>query len=274
MEIFLKSLLISVAMATFLSGCILSNNKVDIETVTVQSSAIITTKDVGIIEPQSGETIALNKETEHFLIYCSEKDKLFLEDFAKALESGFNTVSKDLDCTLKEKTIVKIYPDTETFHKAIGKPDAPWWYVGEGSGGVISITSDMTHVSAFNVVVHELTHIMTNSNFGSLPEWLFQGIAMFEGEETPISRIESSVRSGVLSQNIPSLNDLDVDYWSYADKGGYEYSYVAVEFIIKEFGYDKLNKFLRSPYDYKNSFGLTEGELNGKWAEYLKKKYN
>lgn len=97
---------------------------------------------------------------------------------------------------------------------------------------------------------------------------------MFEGKETPISRIESSVRSGVISQNIPSLNDLDVDYWSFTDKGRYEYSYVAVEFIIKEFGYDKLNKFLRSPYDYKESFGLTEEELNRKWVEYLTKNYD
>lgn len=273
MNILIKSLLILLTMIILLSGCSSNKNKVISKIDASHSSEVASTKNVGTIESQSSDTIALNKETEHFLLYCSEKDKPLLEDLSKALESGFNKVTKDLDCTLEVKTIVKIYPDIDTFHKAIGKPDAPWWYVGEGSEGVISITSDMTHVSAPKVVVHELTHIITNSNFGRLPEWLFQGIAMYEGKETPISSIESAVRAGVSSQNIPSLKELDIDYWSFADKGGYEYSYVAVEFIINDFGYDKLNKFLRSPYNFKELFGLTEDEFNSKWVEYLKEKY-
>lgn len=269
----LKTLLILFSLVILLSGCdsrdIKANSKVD----SPNNSTVMSTKDNGSTE-QKSEKIALNMESEHFILYSYEKDKVFLQDLSKALESGFGKVTKDLNCKLNGKTTVKVYPDTVTFHIAIGKPNAPWWYVGEGSGGVISITSDMSHVSPSNVVVHELTHIITNSNFGVLPEWLFQGIAMFEGKDTPVSTIESAVRSGVKSQNIPSLKDLNVDYWSFADKGGYNYSYVAVEFIIKEFGYDKLNKFLRSPYDYKNSFGLTEDELNGKWVEYLKINYN
>lgn len=93
-----------------------------------------TTADTGSTESKKSETLTLNMETEHFILYYSDKDKALLQDLSKALESGYDKVTKDLNCKLDGKTTVEIYPDTETYHKAIGKPDAPGWYVGEGLG--------------------------------------------------------------------------------------------------------------------------------------------
>lgn len=283
MRIILKSLLISVTILSLLSGCTSSNvlitkgaNTIDSQstsTVKLQSTSIIMPQSSDAIKPQSDDKIELYKETKHFLLYSNKKDKLLVDVLSEALENGYDRISKDLACTLKEKVVVRIYPDIETFHKGIGKPDAPSWYIGEGSGGVISITADMTNYLASDVIIHELTHIITSNNFGPMPQWLFQGIAKYEGKETPIAYIESAVRAGVSSQKIPTLKDLDTDYMSFVDKGGYEYSYVAIEYILAEYGHDKLVKLLRSPYNYMEVFGITEDEFNNNWLEYVRKNY-
>jgi hypothetical protein len=274
LSILLKFLLVPLLLVILLSGFTSNENKAYLKSYSTPNSTILPTQSANAKELKKYDKITLNKETDHFLLYCNEKDKELLKDLSEALESGYKKVTKDLKCKLNRKVVVNIYPDTKTFHKAIGKPDAPEWYVGEGSGYMISIASNMSQASPTNVVVHELTHVITNTNFKVLPEWLFQGIAMYEGKETPLSRIKSTVHLGVISRCIPTLKDLDISYWRFVDKGGYEYSYAAVDFIIKEFGYDKLNKFIRSPNDYKKSFGLTEDKLNEKWFLYIMKNYN
>jgi len=127
----------------------------------------------------------------------------------------------------------------------------------EGSVGMsIKIVSpSFMHLPPGKVVLHELTHIITN-DVGVLPQWLFQGIAMYEGRETSIHQIETTVKSGVLNDKIPTIDDLSL-----------------VEYVIDKSGFAKISELIHSPYDYIKIFAISKKELYINWKESLNVKY-
>jgi len=81
--------------------------------------------------------------------------------------------------------------------------------------------------------------------------------------------------NGLQSNITPTFKDLDTgnDFETFFKKDGYQYSYTIVESIVEEFGYDKLNRFIKFPNDYMNVFGLTEIQLQDNWKDFIRKSY-
>lgn len=230
---------------------------------------------------QSDDTIGLRKETEHFQFYCIESDAECLEDLAETLEENYSKITTDLKVDLDFKVKVHVYKDIDTFHKSTGRSDAPDWVVGAAYGNDIQMVSPLnpggTHNydSLIKVVVHEFTHVVINNIASSglmVPLWLHDGVAMYEAKQTDQLY---EVGKWVKSNRIPSLDALE-SYGSYdtmSDNKVYPFSYTLVEYIINEYGIEKLNNLIRSPSDYSGAFKVDKNEFEQAWKVYLKEKY-
>jgi hypothetical protein len=230
---------------------------------------------------QSDDTIELRNETEHFQFYCVQSDAECLEDLAEALEENYSNITTDLKVDLDFKVKVHVYKDIDTFHKYTGRTDAPDWVVGTAYGNGIEMVSPLnpggTHNydSLIKVVVHEFTHVLINNITSSgimVPLWLHEGVATYEAKQTDQLY---ELGKWVKRNKIPSLDTLE-SYSSYdtmSENKLYPFSYTIVEYIIDEYGIEKLNDFIRSPSEYSDAFGVNKNEFEQAWKEYLKEKY-
>lgn len=225
----------------------------------------------------SDNIVFLNKESAHFLFFCSVKDKDTLEELSNYLESNYKRITDNLKHSPKEKVVVKVYPDLKTFHNAVGSPDAPDWAIGRAMNGKIYMVSPSnpgpshTYNSVVNSISHEFTHIVLRViNKGSLPIWLNEGIASYEGKN--IDGYKLAIKDEVNQGKIPSLEQLN-NRQDFEQLKGYCYSITIIEYIINDFGYDKLIEFVKNPTDFKSVFNINQNEFYSQWVQYLNNNY-
>jgi len=215
----------------------------------------------------------LTAETDHFQIYTVNKNRDIAAAVGNELESNYTRITNDLKIEPDNKVKVKIYPDLKTFHTAIGSPEAPDWAIGLAKNGVVHMVSPdnpgpcHSYHSVIKAAAHEFTHIIIRRyNTGELPIWLNEGTASYEGRN--IENIDSVIQSDIEDDKIPSFTELE-NRKEFAEKKGYEFSTTLVEFIISEYGYDKLIDLIKSPGDMEAILNLSKDELYLKWKDYL-----
>lgn len=231
----------------------------------------------------TNETYKLNmrKETETFIIYCTERDKTCIEKVLQILEENYSRITDKFNQKLDEKLTIEIHSEHKELLKALGFPNAPEWVRGGIGVGKILIASPLNppYGSDFDSVVktavHEFIHIIINKTNSDIPRWLNEGIASYEAKDNNENWIKRTIVNGLQSNIIPTFKDLDTgeDFETFFNRDGYQYAYTIVELIVEEFGYDKLNNFIKSPNDYLSIFGLTEIQLQDKWKEFIRKTY-
>lgn len=108
------------------------------------------------------------------------------------------------------------------------------------------------------------------------PRWLNEGIASFEAKDNNENWIRKTVKSGLDTAELPSFDDLATgnDFETFFKRGGYQYSYTIVEFIISKFGYEKLIEFIKEPTEFEGVFGVTKEQLQDQWVNYIKDNYS
>ena len=221
--------------------------------------------------------LTLNKETEHFLFYSLNNDINTIDDLADELENNFERVTGDLRKKPAEKITVKVYPDIQLFHNAVGNPNAPDWAIGLVKNRKIHMVSPLnpgpehTYKSVLHSIVHEFTHIVIREiNPRNIPVWLNEGVASYEGRN--IINIKTIISSDIIKSVVPSLSELN-NRERFVDLKGYEYSYTMVEYLVHQYGYDKLVELIKTPENIENILGLTEENLYQRWLNYLKQNY-
>lgn len=53
----------------------------------------------------------------------------------------------------------------------------------------------------------------------------------------------------------------------------YEFSYTAIEYVIKSYGYNSLIELIKSPSNLERILGITNKEFENKWKAYLIENY-
>ena len=220
-------------------------------------------------------------ETEHFIINYNMVDKKCIGNLLEVLEAGYSRVTNNLNRKLGEKVIIEIQSNLNELHIALGFPNAPNWIRGGLGNGKIIIASPLNPPpgsnmdNVINTAVHEFVHVVLRKINNDIPRWLDEGIASYESKDNNQNWIDSTIKEGLKSGNIPTFNDLDTgeDFEEFFKKNGYQYSYTIVEAIVEVFGYDKLYKLIESPTNFIKIFGITQEELENRWIEYIKKNY-
>lgn len=181
------------------------------------------------------------RETEHFVFYCMDQDVKALDDLAEVLEGCYERTTTDLGKTPSGKVKVNIYPDIQSFHNAMGRPNAPDWSVGEAKNGALHMTSPLNpgpshdYDDMLQIAVHEFVHIIINL-FGNVPSYLHEGVACYEARQYSYQELSEFVTNLMNKGQFLGLSD--VEKFTSSSPGMYEYSYLFVDFIARIYGFD------------------------------------
>lgn len=280
------SLPLILAAILVLAGCTVAEPKATTGNTTTVPASIVTasqpTASPTAATPSTSATEAPDKlqvqlENDHFLFHSCNKDKPCIADLAKRLEDNYQRITGDLKVTGMDQVDVYVYPDIKTYHAAIGMPNAPNWQVGGAMGRTIKMVSPLnpgsahTYDSVMQVIVHEFTHIVIgtiNTNVNRIPMWLNEGLATYEARQDNTAQLKGKLTKDTL----PSLSTLDST--NFNDQGGYVCSYIAVEYFVKNKGYDGVIELIKAPDQLETILGVSEAKFEDQWKDYCIKEYN
>lgn len=230
------------------------------------------------IAPASAASAGLKqqRETEHFVFYCTDQDVEALDDLVESFEGCYERVTTDLGRAPSGKTRINIYSDIQSFHNAMGRPNDPDWSVGEAKNGAVYMTSPLNpgpqhnYNSIITVAVHEYVHTIVELFGRHQPTYLNEGIATYEAGQKASQYI---IQNDTENDSLPSLSRL-ASFQSLSSDSSkmYTYGYAYVDFIVKNFGFDKVISLLEGK-DRSTALGMSEDELNEAWLAYLKREY-
>lgn len=215
-------------------------------------------------------------ETKHFIFYF-EEDSVKLIDVFNVLEKSYERISIAFNVKMTNKVKIEIYPSITEYHQRVYGKKVEEWKVGffDLEDTTIRMVSPNNPGNAHDyneiigVSVHEFVHYVT-PNLLKLPVWLREGLAMYYAEQLNDKEIDF-LKTLIENNKIPKLSHLNNR--NFVKKNGYVFSYTIVEFIIKNYGTEMLNKFINEPKSYEKVFSVKKRELNKKWQAYLRKEY-
>lgn len=193
--------------------------------------------------------------TQHFEVRMSENDSVVLWPYmAPLIEENWETLTAKYGFEPEGPVLIEVFERTEDFAvRSVGLPDiGP--LVGICFGKVVTLISPATLDANWQEILwHELVHVftlqMTNNR---MPRWLSEGISVWEEHE---ARPEWGRRQGIelvraaqAEKLLPvsSLNEGFTGANTNEDLGfAYFQSYLVVDFIAKEYGFDKLLELIR-----------------------------
>lgn len=229
---------------------------------------------------QNIDTLSLAKVTQHFAFYSTQGDTKVLDSIAETLESSYSRITNRLGVGIEKKINVRVFPDVNSFHLAINYPAAPDWVVGSSNDDELAMVSPLnpgnyhTYKSLMQVAVHEFVHIAvyyTQKENGSIaiPRWLNEGYAQYEAGQIN-EGIRKYVRSSLSGKTPPTWTQLETSSaMEFGNMNGYGLSVMIVEFLVNNYGIDKLVLMIKEPENIETIYGLSKDNLEKQWNKYL-----
>ncbi|MCD6346750.1 MAG: hypothetical protein J7L96_04945 [Bacteroidales bacterium] len=216
--------------------------------------------------------------SQNFSIRYQHADRQVISDIVEQLESHYGQIAKELGADLDHRVEVYIHPDRHSLLKASGLESASRWLVGVAiNDREIHLISPLnppgnhSYESVMDGLIHELVHVcVANTTKRKLPLWFNEGLAVYYAKQYRFSQeVPGLVRDMLF---LPDLNDLE-DTESFERMHGYALSYTIVEFMLREYGGDRVRAFIRQYPDY-NTLGIkSKMELENAWHAYLEENY-
>ncbi|MCB1664785.1 MAG: tetratricopeptide repeat protein [Pseudomonadales bacterium] len=193
--------------------------------------------------------------TEHFEVRMSANDSVVLWPYmAPLIEENWETLTAKYGFEPEGPVLIEVFERTEDFAvRSVGLPDiGP--LVGICFGKVVTLISPATLDANWQEILwHELVHVFTlQMTSNRMPRWLSEGISVWEEHE---ARPEWGRRQGIelvraaqAEKLLPvsSLNEGFTGANTNEDLGfAYFQSYLVVDFIASEYGFDKLLELIR-----------------------------
>ncbi len=229
---------------------------------------------------QNTDSLILEKESQHFAFYSTPGDIEVLDSLAITLEKNYTRITDRLGIQINKKITVKVFPDLKSFHVAINYPDAPDWVVGSSNGDELMMVSPLnpgsihTYASLMQVIVHEFVHIAVSEARGdqgwtTIPRWLNEGYAQYEAGQIN-DKIRNLVKSSLTDKTPPTWTQLDTaSVMEFGKMNGYGLSVSIVEFLVDNYGIDKLVLLIKEPEKIEIIYGLPINILEKQWIEYV-----
>lgn len=194
-------------------------------------------------------------ESEHFKVQMSERDADILWPYMEPLlEEGWDTLTAKYDFEPEGPILIQVFENTEDFAvRSVGLPDiGP--LVGICFGKVITLISpDTLSANWQEIVWHEFMHVITlQMTDNRMPRWLSEGISVWEeregrpywGRSQGLDLVRAAEQDQLL--HISELNSGFTNARSNADLGfAYFQSYLVVDYITKNYGFEKLLEFIK-----------------------------
>ncbi|MDQ0061740.1 RNA polymerase sigma factor [Paenibacillus harenae] len=231
--------------------------------------------DIAVMSIQ--DRISIVSKNEGQSAGVSEK-KVHRDLFDELKRSVVQLVSK-FNHEPSRKVVIEIYPDLPTFHEAVGEAGAPNWFMGTYEDNTLKIVSPLnpgpehTYASILKSTTHLFAMWLVRDINPLAPKWLSQGIGGYEAKQMSESYIRDTTAEAIRNGAIPTLAQLENDTWDFETMGGFQFSYLMVEFIDKQYGLDALNQVIRRPDNCRGIFNRSESELHEQWVHYISARF-
>ena len=215
-------------------------------------------------------------------IYWYEGEDYFAEEIALTVRQSLARLVEDTGAYLEEPVNIYIYGSSDALRGAMIFPQ-------EWTGGVAftRYSTIAIGIAPYNLswgkraIAHELTHLvihqMTLNPYIDLPTWLDEGLAMHSEGELSLTFMDSLNRA-IEENRLISVRSLSSPFSAYTEQSqlGYAQSYSLVEFLISEYGRNKMLELLNtfregSSYDdaLTKVYGFDVDGLDSLWRDYV-----
>jgi oligopeptide transport system substrate-binding protein len=221
-------------------------------------------------------------EGDKVTLFWYSGDQSFAQELMDAALEALEKLARDTGAELEQPAKIYIYASYEELRGAMVNPQE--WTGGAAftKYGIVVIGIDVDNLAwGKRTVAHELAHLvnyqMTFNPYGDLPTWLSEGLAMYaEGELTPGHW--SVLNQAISEDRLISVQSLSSSFPAAAEEAGLSYaqSYSLIDFLIREYGRDKMLQLLRvfkqgSSYDdaLLEVYGFDQDGLDALWLQSL-----
>jgi len=215
-------------------------------------------------------------------IYWYEGEQDFIQEIVLTVQQALTWLAEDTGAYLREAVRIYIYGSTQDLRQAMIFPQEWTGGVAFTRYGTIAIGISPYDLNwGKRAIRHELTHLvihqMTLNPYIDLPTWLDEGLAVYsEGELS--SEFANSLNMAIAEDNLISVQSLSSSFSAHTDQAllSYAQSYSLVEFLISNYGGDKMLELLNtfregSGYDdaLMKVYGFDMDGLNTLWRDYV-----
>lgn len=226
--------------------------------------------------PTSIHELFLIARTNTFSIWATEADRQTAQDILVAIQSSSDQICADLQTACQFPVTVEIYVDQASFDKYVMNPEMRGFFAISGEQDLIQIVSpanpsphEISYEDGVLVAVHEFTHLALDALNPALPAWLDEGTAVYLA---PHKLYTTVCQMAFPFELVPSFRQLTEDYESVQAPD--LFAYTAVDYIISEFGLDKLNLLLRTPDDLEHVLGVSQAAFEENWHQFIRAHYH
>ena len=219
-------------------------------------------------------------------IYWHRGTRSFARELMAAAQQALTRLTEDTGAYLEKPVKLYIYANAQDLREAMIYPQEWTGGVAFTRHGVIAIGIASGNLDwGKRAVAHELAHLvnhqMTFNPYGDLPRWLDEGLAMYA--EGPLKlEFEYFLDEAVTEESLIPVRSLSSPFSAYAGQSylSYAQSYSLVEFLIDNYGQEKmlqlLNTFKRG-IDYDTAlekvYGFDMDGLDALWRDYIAEQY-
>lgn len=202
--------------------------------------------------------------SEHFEIFCSEKDKEEIVTLLQSCETLYSKLSEEFHSQFSSKIQIRLFPDIVTFHEAIDSEDAPdWWIIQYGNPiQMVSPLNPGSYHSAENVRKALLKAVVQTFIYHKFPQcnapwWLIAGVTA-KRVDWPYQRVTSF---------FPEVNELENSTYGLPGMGWCAVSLTS--YIEENYGWEALLELLEDYSSFEQVLGLSKEALVNQWHAFL-----
>jgi hypothetical protein len=205
-------------------------------------------------------------------VWATEKDRQPAQDIQTAIQSSSKGICESLQTGCQFPVVVELYPDQAGFDKHVMNPDMRGFFAISGPPHTIQMVSpanpaphEISYEDGISVAVHEFTHLALDEINPDMPTWLDEGTAIHVGPHAVYTTV---CQERFPFETIPSFQQLEEGYNGLPAPD--LFSFTAVDFIVHEYGMEKLNLLLRTPENKEEILGVTTETFEAGWHNFIR----
>lgn len=224
----------------------------------------------------STNRLALMAKADLLSVWATEADRQTALDILVAIQSNAVHICSELQTECQFEVTVEVYADQSAFDEYVMNPSMRGFFAISGEGNRIQMVSpahpaphDINYEDGVLIAVHEFAHLALDEINPEIPTWLDEGTAIYLGSHTPYTTVCQYVFPFDM---VPSFDEFTHHYDDIQAPD--LFAYTAVDFIVSEFGIEKLNLLLRGPDDLEKVLGISRTTFEEAWHQFMRTHYH
>lgn len=221
-------------------------------------------------------------KTTHFtFLFNSSIDSSNIVHLSKVLESNYSRIGDNLNTQPAEHIEVNIYAQRWRYIKASGNWNASGSI--EGISKLHFMENAWLETEISKIAIHEFVHTVVlkllidkaskplniekfDQKFSELPVWIWEAVSTYEADQF----YDPNSLEYFKNDRYPQISELN----NRSDgQKIYTCGYTLIEYILEEYGKNKLIELIASYGNIEDVLSVTEKEFSDNWHQYLKNKY-